>query len=922
MTQSTTLLGHFSSKVIEAGWLCAVALTPLFFNPHSARVFEADKTYLLRSLTIIMAIAWVIKKAEGLGKTPLRNAQYPAESVRYPIGYFLWTILFLSLAYFISSLLSPYSAISFKGYYLREEGFLTIICYFIIFWILWDGLKSGAQLESLITTIVSVSFVVSLYGIFQHFSLDPLRAGAKERVTTTLGGPIFAGGYLIMVIPLTIYKILSILPNVKRLYHYLIFGLMLLAQVMCFIFTVSRGPLVGLASGLILFGLTYAAWQRIKWLFISLITVILLGIIFLLWLNLPSAPFPSLKKHFGRLSNITEDPTVKVRLITWKGTDSILNTHPTRLLIGHGVESMYLLYYRHCPKEIEKYEGPEVISDHSHNDTLDLLITTGIIGLLFYYLLIIFITGLAFSALGLISNKTWWRVFGGVIGLCLILGAVLSRFMAGGWNLVGLGLPAGLVVGVVIYLIIHRFFLNAEIGRFDTLTTSKTDTADTVRFVPLKRGNPLLLIGLLSAVLAHFVEIQFGMALTTTRLYFWIYAGIIGLLAADKIDLSPEPPKPPAKLLLPRVLIGGLVISVFSFDLLIRMIVTEGGIPLTHFIILIGLVIVVEGAMFAFSKEHLSKKRWPWLFVGYAGLVLLWSGLFIITHFSLLYEGQHGTSLTLLLYVWVGVNLIVMSFLLQRATQVNLIFRGMAQLLVYLILIIIGGYLIWALNLKEAYARTIDSYKQSIALSRSGRDYYYAELSDIYLVQGNYAEAEKALQSARAINPHLLRHTRKLGRLYQQWGNILPASDTQRNQKYQQAINYYQEVLNQYQSVGRADFVAELSQTIADIYRNNLKDMQQAITAYERLTQLQPPLNGPYEILGELYYHEKRYDDCVRVNKVLTEREPMVWRYWFNLAAAYRESGNKPEARQNAEKALKLAPQDKKTTIEDFIKSL
>ena len=67
MTQ--TKLGAYCEKLIEAGWLAAVVVVPLFFNVYSSRVFEPDKITLLRSIAVLMAVAWLIKTMEqGLRK--------------------------------------------------------------------------------------------------------------------------------------------------------------------------------------------------------------------------------------------------------------------------------------------------------------------------------------------------------------------------------------------------------------------------------------------------------------------------------------------------------------------------------------------------------------------------------------------------------------------------------------------------------------------------------------------------------------------------------------------------------------------------------------------------------------------------------------------------------------------------------------
>jgi hypothetical protein len=57
-----TRLGWFCDKVIEAGWLAAVIIVPLFFNIYSQRVFEPDKLSLLRSIALVMGVAWLARK--------------------------------------------------------------------------------------------------------------------------------------------------------------------------------------------------------------------------------------------------------------------------------------------------------------------------------------------------------------------------------------------------------------------------------------------------------------------------------------------------------------------------------------------------------------------------------------------------------------------------------------------------------------------------------------------------------------------------------------------------------------------------------------------------------------------------------------------------------------------------------------------
>lgn len=56
-----TKLSRYCEGILEAAWLAAVILVPFFFNIYSSRIFEPDKITILRSLALIILVAWIIK---------------------------------------------------------------------------------------------------------------------------------------------------------------------------------------------------------------------------------------------------------------------------------------------------------------------------------------------------------------------------------------------------------------------------------------------------------------------------------------------------------------------------------------------------------------------------------------------------------------------------------------------------------------------------------------------------------------------------------------------------------------------------------------------------------------------------------------------------------------------------------------------
>src|SRR5215212_8871360 len=117
-----TKLDHWCESVIEAGWLAALIVAPMFFNVFSSRVFEPDKISLVRSIALIMLLAWLVKLVNGgyawlpayeasTGATPAPSTQVnapvaPAAVQNYWRNPFVIPVVLLVVAYLISNVFS------------------------------------------------------------------------------------------------------------------------------------------------------------------------------------------------------------------------------------------------------------------------------------------------------------------------------------------------------------------------------------------------------------------------------------------------------------------------------------------------------------------------------------------------------------------------------------------------------------------------------------------------------------------------------------------------------------------------------------------------------------------------------------------------------------------------------------------------
>lgn len=192
MTQ--TKLGAYCEKLIEAGWLAAIVVVPLFFNVYSSRVFEPDKITLLRSIAVVMAAAWLIKTVEqGLRRgdgAKIGLAGLWRQLVSVPLA--LPTLALVAI-YLLSTLTSVVPRTSFIGSYQRLQGTYSTLSYVVIFFLMLQGVRTRAQVERFVTTVVLTSVPISLYGILQHYGLDPLPWGGdvRSRVAGNMGNAIF-----------------------------------------------------------------------------------------------------------------------------------------------------------------------------------------------------------------------------------------------------------------------------------------------------------------------------------------------------------------------------------------------------------------------------------------------------------------------------------------------------------------------------------------------------------------------------------------------------------------------------------------------------------------------------------------------------------------------------------------------------------
>ncbi len=243
--------------------------------------------------------------------------------------------------------------------------------------------------------------------------------------------------------------------------------------------------------------------------------------------------------RYGTLLN-SESRTGKVRIFIWRGAVDLIMPHEPlefpdgstdswnaiRPLIGYGPEAMYVAYNRFYPPELGTVEARNASPDRSHNETWDAFVITGLLGFMAWQWLYVSIFAQTFSWLGVLRSRRDRLL---LIGLWIVMGLIVGGAFSAtrGIEFFGVAYPAGSIFGLIVYLVYYA-------------VTYKPSGADEEVRDPFSRNN-ITMIAVIGAILAFYVEIHFGIAIVSTRTYFFAYTALlfaIGHTLKDTVAVS------------------------------------------------------------------------------------------------------------------------------------------------------------------------------------------------------------------------------------------------------------------------------------------------------------------------------------------------------------------------------------------------
>jgi tetratricopeptide (TPR) repeat protein len=910
----TGKLNDICNRTIEAGWLLALIVTPLWFNVFSYNSFELNKVTAVRSIALIMLLVWAIK---GLGawRNPFthRRRQHisDASGLRIPIsetdtptndanlsdrktGYAMlqhrisanplpFLALLWLMVYGFASTTSVAPHLSLWGSYHRLEGFYTTGSYLIIFFSICALLRTWRQFERLITAVLLVSFPVALYGILQHFGLDPIdwNKDVSTRVSSTLGNPIFLAGFLAMTIPFTLYRLLTTRNRTGRQQKLLTAGyfVLLAVQLSCIFFTRSRGPLIGLIAGVFVFVIILSAVRQKKdwtrFIVAGGIVVFLAG--GLLIIPHSKTEFIRNLPYLDRMSQVFEG-SGRVRLLIWRGAVQLISAEPKRTLIGYGPETMFVSFPPYYDPELRRLEGKPSFPDRSHNETFDTLITTGLLGGTIYLLFFIGLMYYGMKGLGLVRSTGQIRLFlllcsGGGIG-ALVLAYVIDQ----SWLFSGIALPLGILTGIIIYL--TRLGFRPARGR-EPGTTAQTNG--------LQPQHTLLVACFISAIVIHFVEIQFGIATAATRIVFWSSAGGVSavwyLLNNNSYAKTISAHK--------EAFSAGEGTETETNHA--KTVVRDHDIPLS-------------AVPRSYRVNFIYGIAWRTVVIGFLSI---------------------------------GVVYVIIT------TNVNVVRADMYFKQAH------SGF-----HDKGLYDKAIAYYNRALDLQPL-QDFYYLFLSKAQtenaIVETNpqeradrFREAESTLAKAIGINPLEVDHRANMARLYSIWARFTD-DPGEKSEYLNQAFLWYErsvarspgnillwnefgEINRQLGNISDAYEIFAYSLSLDSLYSPTyliLGDLymsraqwSEAAWAYEQAVTYNDTSTTGRSKLGYIYAHLGRFEDAIQENNRVLDLKPDDHITHTNLAILHQYLGNTQAALLHSQTALLNAPQTDQPVLEHFISQL
>lgn len=310
--------------------------------------------------------------------------------------------VFLVLGFGIINLVADLFGInptnSIWGSNFRHQGFMTLMSGIIIFLLLRSSSLSKKMLPIFRKTAIISTFLVALFALWQVIQINIFHNHAistyNGRIVGTLGNPNFLAGYLVMLLPFVLWY----RQKINKLLQLIIILLIILTT----FYTDSRAAYLAIVFLFLVYSLRLISKLNISKIVIGLsMILIFFGLfqfadLFVYKNTIFKDPVPVIKErgcpeswptkypwkiitdiHKNIVLSSGREAPCDNRLLIWTVGLEALNKQP---VLGYGQDNF----------ELAIPTGKMHLTDNAHNIFLETAMSSGIIGLFFYVLILIY----------------------------------------------------------------------------------------------------------------------------------------------------------------------------------------------------------------------------------------------------------------------------------------------------------------------------------------------------------------------------------------------------------------------------------------------------------------------------------------------------------------------------------------------------
>lgn len=293
---------------------------------------------------------------------------------------FLWGFMAFTVASGIAAAFSSARNRSMFGDFERMGGVWALL-HFLMYYAMLRVFFGEREWKQFLKLSVGVSAIVALFAVVQYqvsFSGTPYAGTFYSAVHSTVGNPGMLGMYLFFGVAFAAYLALTAQTRTAQV----IFSAIALLDLYGIVLSQNRTTLLGVVAALGVGALVYSVTGTRRR---GLVLGIMLGVAALFSTALAiaikapgSAVAQQLPGIFNRAAQTTMAGPDAIRFLQWRAAVEGFADHP---IVGYGPENFHLAWSAHFQPALYGKITEERI-DRAHNAVLEVLTTTGLIGIL------------------------------------------------------------------------------------------------------------------------------------------------------------------------------------------------------------------------------------------------------------------------------------------------------------------------------------------------------------------------------------------------------------------------------------------------------------------------------------------------------------------------------------------------------------